>query len=136
MKTVRQARFGSVKLVIAGILLICFCAFAVRVSSVRHQSKIADTTIRKTSSPDQDKHEQVVAFSFGLGYPDAHYSMSHDNEAIITLRWNQNTWAHIENFTSKVYAGEATVLELEEPKAGVYPLTLDSGEVLGTVKVY
>lgn len=75
------------------------------------------------------------AFYFGIGYRNAAYTMEAGEEAIITVYWNSPTWANIEHFRSKVYPGEATILELEHPRKGIYPLTLDSGEVLGSVTV-
>lgn len=84
---------------------------------------------------EEHEEEEMVAFEFPAEGPIKTFHMDHDQEAIVTMYWGKRTWAHIERFTAEVYPGEPTVLELEEPEPGLYPLTLDTGEIRGYVQV-
>lgn len=84
---------------------------------------------------EEEEEEEMVAFEFPAEGPMKTYHMEHGGEAIITMYWPKKTWAHIEHFSSIVYPNEPTVLELEHPEPGLYPLTLDSGEIRGYVQV-
>lgn len=107
----------------AGLVLVVAVSY---ISVSKHQAAQTKTAIA---------HEDVVAFEFPAEGPIKTFHMDHDEEAIITMYWGQHTWAHIERFTSEVWSGEPTVLELEEPQPGLYPLTLDTGEIRGYVQV-
>lgn len=98
-----------------------------------HDSALA-TPVAKSAVTEREEGE-MVAFEFPVEGPIKTYHMDHDQEAIVTMYWHKETWAHIERFTSKVYPDEPTVLELEEPEPGLYPLKLDSGEIRGYVQV-
>lgn len=98
-----------------------------------HDSALA-TPVAKSAGTEREEDE-MVAFEFPAEGPIKTYHMDHDQEAIITMYWHKETWAHIERFSSKVYPDEPTVLELEEPEPGLYPLKLDSGEIRGYVQV-
>ena len=87
------------------------------------------------SEEEEEEEEEMVAFEFPAEGPIKTYHMDHDQEAIVTMYWGKHTWAHIERFSSEVWPNEPTILELEEPKPGLYPLKLDTGEIRGYVQV-